>query len=149
MFFAILTLSFLNTVPVFATSLAGASCTVAAEIVDKGTEEHGSKFLKVEILTAKPTGVLGNCSFVSKGDIFKIDGGSSPDPLNVGDVIEAGLEANSAMTPSGVALSFIQWEPVSLISSDEKLIIPKADLPLAVQIGNCLTKHISKFIMNL
>jgi len=124
----------LNVVAVSASVLVGASCTVTARVVNKGAEtrkaygpngevsrEYESKFLKVEILSTKRAGILGNCDFASEGDIFKITGGSNPDPLNVGDIIEAGLEASSAMTPSGVASYFIHWEPVSLINPEKTL----------------------------
>ena len=132
--FIIISFVFLNVVTVSASAMVGASCTVTAKVVNKGVEtrkaygpdgdvsrEYESKFLKIEILSTKRAGVFGNCDFASKGDIFKITGGSNPDPLNVGDTIEAGLEASSAMTPSGVASSFINWEPVSLINPEKTL----------------------------
>ena len=118
--------------PVFADVLSGASCTVSAKIIDKGIEtqkaygsngnfrEYESKYLKLEILTTKPAGTFGDCGFIKIGNVFKIDGGSDPELLRIGDKITAGVESNSSMGPAGV-VPFIQWQPISLIGDSRPL----------------------------
>ena len=120
------------TTPVFADVLSSASCIVSTKIIDKGIEtrkaygsngnfrEYESKYLKLEILTTKPTGTFGDCGFIKIGNVFKIDGGSDPEPLRIGDKITAGVESNSSMGPAGV-IPFIQWQPISLIGNSRPL----------------------------
>jgi hypothetical protein len=113
--------------------LSGASCTVSAKVLEKNSEvrkaygpdgvsfrEYESKYLKLEILTTKKAGVFGNCDFIKVGNVFKIDGGSDPEPLKIGDIIQAGVELNSVMGPSGV-VGFIEWTPISLVSDNRPL----------------------------
>ena len=113
--------------------LSGASCTVSAKVLEKNSEvrkaygpdgvsfrEYESKYLKIEILTTKKAGVFGNCDFIKVGNVFKIDGGSDPEPLKIGDIIQAGVELNSVMGPSGV-VGFIEWTPISLVGDNRPL----------------------------
>lgn len=117
-----------------ATLLSGPTCAVTADVIYKGSEtlkaygangevsgEYEFEYLKLKILKTKKSGEFGNCGFVKVGNVFKTDSGYDiPDPLNVGDRIEVGVELATSNAPTNEQ-SFIEWQPISVIGQNKSL----------------------------
>lgn len=120
--FGLVFLFCLNYLTVSASALTGATCLITAQVV--GIEGG----VEVEVLNTEIINDQGNCDFVNPGDVLKI---SDANNLNLNDLLEAGIEQTSAMTPEGDVVFGIHWEFVRKIDqeiNDEEIEITSEDV---------------------
>lgn len=99
--FGLVFLFCINYLTVSASALTGATCLITAQVV--GIESG----VEVEVLNTEIINDQGNCDFVNPGDVLKV---SDVNSLNLNDLLEAGIEQTSAMTPEGDVVFGIHWE---------------------------------------
>ena len=96
---------------VSASALVGPSCFVTAEVIEIDYKNH---YLNIKILSVEKD---NNYCPVQKNEVYRaIDNyyaaDNYPASFKEGDIIKAGIEAASSMSPSG-AVSFLQWSDVT------------------------------------
>ncbi|MDP2653978.1 MAG: hypothetical protein Q8Q08_08105 [Candidatus Omnitrophota bacterium] len=124
------------TTDIHATALSGPTCQAQAEILEVGSEkrtatgangearEYDVPYVKMSVLKLQPTLLNGYCGMLRLGQVVKTNGGSSPDSLKAGQIIEAGVEAAAAMGPEGV-IPFLQWQPIRFLESRGEAPLPR------------------------